>query len=77
MESQLPADTAITTPGQLHDLRQLLIKLSARLLEGQARHERLTKHGQWKGRTPEGHAADGDSRGEALEGRAHLTADSQ
>ncbi|XP_043191291.1 dystrophin-like [Amphibalanus amphitrite] len=43
VESQLPADTAITTPGQLNDLRQLLTKLSARLLEGQARHEQLNK----------------------------------
>ncbi|XP_043236251.1 dystrophin-like isoform X9 [Amphibalanus amphitrite] len=43
VESQLPADTAITTPGQLNDLRQLLTKLSARLLEGQARHEQLSK----------------------------------
>ena len=50
VESQLPADTAVTIPGQLPDLQQLLTKLSARLLEGQAGHERLTKHGQWRGR---------------------------
>ena len=46
VESQLPADTAVTIPAQLHDIRLLLTKLSARLLEGQARHERLTRHGQ-------------------------------